>query len=132
MQIDNFSNSMMQANKSALDANAKKLQEAKEAKEDAKLRDACKGFEAMFLNIMYKEMRKTVPKNELFGESNADEIMKDMLDTEVVNKMADAGGVGLADMLYKQLKMDFKAKQDAEARAQAANAARLKALDIKA
>ena len=35
---------------------------------DKKLREACQGFEAMFLNIMYKEMRNTVPENSLFGD----------------------------------------------------------------
>ena len=79
---------------------------------DKKLREACQGFEAMFLNIMYKEMRNTVPENSLFGESNADKILQDMRDTEMVNQMAKAGGVGLADVLYKQLTLEDKAKAD--------------------
>ena len=35
-----------------------------------------------------------------------------MLDTQMVDNIADGGGVGLADMLYKQLKFDAKAKAD--------------------
>ena len=38
--------------------------------------------------------------------------MRDMLDTQMVDNIADGGGVGLADMLYKQLKFDAKAKAD--------------------
>ena len=79
---------------------------------DKKLREACQGFEAMFLNIMYKEMRNTVPENSLFGDSNADKILQDMRDTEMVNQMAKAGGVGLADVIYRQLTLEDKAKAD--------------------
>ncbi len=79
---------------------------------DKKLREACQGFEAMFLNIMYKEMRNTVPENSLFGDSNADKILQDMRDTEMVNQMAKAGGVGLGEMLYKQLTLEDKARAD--------------------
>lgn len=84
---------------------------------DKKLREACQGFEAMFLNMMYREMRNTVPDNTLFGTSNADKILQDMLDTEMVNNMAAAGGVGLADVLYKQLTLEDKARHDLAERA---------------
>lgn len=80
-----------------VNANAMSLDEQK------RLRDACEGFEAMFLSLMYKEMRKTVPKNELFGDDNAEEIWHSMLDTALMENAAKAGGVGLADMMYQQL-----------------------------
>lgn len=88
-----------------------------ELKYDKKLREACQGFEAMFLNMMYREMRQTVPENELFGNSNADKILHDMLDTEMVNSLSKAGGVGLADVIYKQLTMENQAKLDMSERA---------------
>ena len=68
-----------------------------------KLKDACRGFESMFMQMMWKEMRGTVPENALFGESHGEKIFKDMLATEMVDRMSEAGGVGLADMMYKQL-----------------------------
>jgi flagellar protein FlgJ len=83
------------------------------AKEDKALKDACKGFEAMFLGLMYKEMRKTVPKDALFGKDNAMEIYEDFRDTELAKQMADAGGIGLGDMLYRQLKPQAEAHIDA-------------------
>lgn len=89
-----------------------------ELKYDKKLREACQGFEAMFLNMMYREMRRTVPENELFGNSNADKILNDMLDTEMVNNMSKAGGVGLADVIYRQLTMESQAKRDMSERAE--------------
>lgn len=72
-------------------------------KDDAKLRDACVQFEAMFLDLMFKEMRKTVPKDSLLGDSNADDILRSMHDTQMTQDLAQAGGVGLADMLYRQI-----------------------------
>ena len=69
-----------------------------------KLREACEGFEAMFLSMMYKQMRATVPESELFGKkSNAIQIFEDMRDTELMNSVAKGGGIGIADMMYKQL-----------------------------
>ena len=89
---------------------AKEAEKAKAAEENGvaqkmeqKLRDACQGFEAMFLTLMYKEMRNTVPKNELFGESHGEKIWRSMLDEERMNQVAKSGGIGLADMLYDQL-----------------------------
>lgn len=118
MEINNYNNSLMAAQQKAAENTA---MSAKAAKEDKKLREACKGVEAMFMNMMYKQMRATVPDNELFGTSNADKIFQDMLDTEMVNKMADAGGFGLADVLYRQLKQDFQNQQDMSQRAAARN-----------
>ena len=76
--------------------------------EDKKLKEACQGFEEMFLNLMYSKMRDTVPKDTLLGESNGQQIMQSMLDEQLTKEMAKAGGVGLADMLYKQLSIGKK------------------------
>ena len=84
-------------------------EEAKRAKE---LREACQGFEAMFLSLMYKQMRATVPENELFGSSNAIKIFEDMRDTEMMDGVAKSGGIGIADMMYKQLSATLVKKQE--------------------
>lgn len=81
---------------SAADAIAKR-------KEDAKLKAACKDMEAVFLNMMLTQMRATVPKGNLIGESSGEKIMQSLLDTELTKNMSQAGGIGLADMLYRQL-----------------------------
>lgn len=75
--------------------------------EDAKLRQVCKDMEAVFLGMMLKQMRATVPKTGLMGgKSNASEIYQSMLDDEMSQEMAKAGGIGLGDMLYRQLSRD--------------------------
>ena len=75
-----------------------------EKREAKALREACEGFEAMFLSMMYKQMRATVPEGGLFGKkSNALEIFEDMRDAEMMNAAAKSGGIGIADMMYQQL-----------------------------
>ncbi len=70
--------------------------------EEAKLRDACEGFESVFLQKMWEQMRKNV-KKEGYLHSKDEEAYQSMFDVELSKKMASAGGIGLADMLYEQL-----------------------------
>lgn len=95
-----------------------------------KMREACQGFEAMFLQMMWREMRNTVPENSLFGESNGEKIFKDMLDTEMVDRISAGGGVGLADIIYDQLTAEYQAKQDMAARTKAAMEAKGQRIDL--
>lgn len=74
------------------------------AAEDAKLKATCKEMEAVFLNMMLTRMRATVPKGNLLGNSSEEQMLTSLLDTELTKNMAQAGGMGLADMLYRQLK----------------------------
>ena len=90
------------------------------AKEDKALKAACKSFEAMFLNMMYREMRSTVHEGGLFGEDNATKIFEDMRDSELSKQMAEAGGIGLGDMLYRQLSTQVRQKTLAMAQTAAA------------
>lgn len=92
----------------------KKLsQVASDNKNQKKLKAACTDFEAMFLNLMYGEMRKSVNEEDgLLPKTQAEKIMQSMLDEELTKNMAKAGGVGLADVLYKQLSLDDSAEKN--------------------
>lgn len=94
------------------------------------LKEACKGFESMFMQMMWKEMKDTVPENSLFGESNGEKIFRDMLDTEMLDRMSDAGGVGLADLMYDQLTAQYQARKDMAERARASMEAKGQKLDL--
>lgn len=72
-------------------------------REEAKLKAACQEMEAVFLNMMLTRMRASVPKTKLMGDTAGEETMQSLLDTELTKNMAQAGGMGLADMLYRQL-----------------------------
>ncbi|MCR5834720.1 MAG: rod-binding protein [Selenomonadaceae bacterium] len=79
------------------------MTDAEVAQRNKELRDASVQLEAIMLKMMYNEMYKTVPENKLFGDNNAMSIYRDMYHEELTKKMAEAGGIGLADFIYKQL-----------------------------
>jgi len=70
---------------------------------DEKLREAAKGFESIFIQKLWTQMRKTVPK-EGYLHSKEEDYYISMFDKDMAEKLADAGGIGLGDMLYRQLK----------------------------
>jgi flagellar protein FlgJ len=79
--------------------------ENRDAVEDKALREACESFESYFLQMMFREMRKTSfnADNGFFTKSQAEKLFTDMMDEEVSKAAAKTGGIGLADMMYKQL-----------------------------
>ncbi len=76
-----------------------KLNDAEKA---AKLRDTCENFESIFIQKMWQQMRATLPQeNPLVGRE--EKFWQSMYDQEFSKKMAEGGGIGLADMMYEQL-----------------------------
>ena len=91
-----------------------KLKDADYAKAtDAELMDACKQFEAYFIEQMYKGMMKTIPTNE--ETSNYTSTMMDYYKDQMIQTMAaettNQNSIGLAQMLYEQMKRNFGAAQ---------------------
>ncbi|MCR5814735.1 MAG: rod-binding protein [Desulfovibrio sp.] len=87
-----------------------------EAKEK-KLREACEGFESIFIQKMWQEMRKTVNQSS-FLHGREEQFWQDMYDQELAKKMTSAGGIGLANMMYEQLSSHLTSASRATARAQ--------------
>ena len=73
------------------------------AQRNKDIKDASIQLEAIILKMMYNEMWKTVPKNELFGDDNTMEIWRDMYNEELTKKIAMDGGIGLQNYIYQQL-----------------------------
>jgi len=71
--------------------------------DEKKLREACRGFESAFLQKLMAQMRATVPKDGLLHGPYEDKYLS-MFDQALGDKLAEAGGIGLADMMYAQLK----------------------------
>ncbi|MDR1658851.1 MAG: rod-binding protein [Desulfovibrio sp.] len=85
------------------DLRGKKLTPGQKEK---KLREACEGFESVFIQKMWQEMRKMVPQGSLL-HSREEKFWQDMYDQELAKKMTSAGGIGLADMMYRQLSQNL-------------------------
>ncbi len=69
----------------------------------AELKSACRMFEAQFLKILWKEMRRTVDKSGLLHGGLAEELWTDMLDQAVSDASAQRESLGVARLLYRQL-----------------------------
>ena len=70
--------------------------------DEAKLKEACDQFESLFLSQMLKEMKKSVPKAE--DANKEQDTYDDMMYDEIAKSMAASGGIGMANVLYQQVK----------------------------
>ncbi|MDR2893208.1 MAG: rod-binding protein [Deltaproteobacteria bacterium] len=86
--------------KMEIDALRKRMTPEQDPK--GKLREACQGFETIFIQKLWEQMRANVPK-EGYLHSPQESMYQSMYDNEFAKKMAEAGGIGLGDMLYEQL-----------------------------
>lgn len=78
--------------------------------DDEKLMDACKQFEAYFLEQVFKEMQKTVKIDQSDSTQNS---MLDFFKDQTIQKIAadstEHQSLGLAQMLYEQMKRNYDA-----------------------
>ena len=72
-------------------------------KDSEQLKDACREFEAIFLNMMMKQMRNTIPEGGMTEKSYGRETFEEMQDEILAEEMSKGQGVGLAKQLYEQL-----------------------------
>ena len=68
----------------------------------AEMQKVAKQFEAIFLRMMLKEMKATVEKNPLFGNSRAMEMFESMKDDNLADRLSEQG-IGLGNLVYRQL-----------------------------
>lgn len=74
-----------------------------ENQDNRELRKACQDFEAILLHKMLVEMRRAVPKSDLFGSRTEEETWQDMIDAELSTSITQSRSLGLAELLYTQL-----------------------------
>jgi len=66
------------------------------------IRQVAKQFESLFVQMMLKSMRDTVPENELFG-SKAGKMYQEMYDKQLSMHISNGKGIGLASTIERQL-----------------------------
>jgi len=84
------------------------------AQQDASgsIKEVAAQFEAQFIIMMLKSMRDAVESDDLFSNHQI-ETFQGMFDQEIAQKLsARAGGIGLADMIARQLERDTVGKQN--------------------
>jgi peptidoglycan hydrolase FlgJ len=84
-------------------------------KDAEELKELAKEFESIFVNLLIKSMRDTLPKDGLINSHSLD-MYQSLFDEEVANEMArtKGRGVGLADVLYTQLSRKYLQDSEAE------------------
>ncbi len=93
--------------KSTDDDFEKRLRAAAEKGDDAQLKQVCKEFESIFVNMLYRQMKATVPKSDYLESDAAADIYNSMLDDKLV-EVAAQRGIGLADVMYKQMSKQYE------------------------
>ena len=78
---------------------------------DEELMDACKQFEAYFLEQMFKAMQKTVPNYSTEGMTGSSSSLMDYYKEQMIQQVAadttEQSSLGLAQMLYEQMKRNM-------------------------
>jgi peptidoglycan hydrolase FlgJ len=88
---------------SYLDFNALAQLKGDAARDPSKaVRKTAEQFEAYFIQQMMKTMRESIEKSDLVEGGNM-EMYQDLMDKEVSLSMAKRGGMGLADMMERQM-----------------------------
>ena len=72
---------------------------------DEELMDACKQFEAYFLEQVFKEMQKTVHKSE--DQNSLMEYFEDQYVQKIAEDSTENNSLGLAQMLYEQMRRNY-------------------------
>ena len=78
------------------------LREDAKVDPNAKADEVSRQFEALFVNMLLKSMRKATQRSELFN-SEAAKSFESMFDQEIANKVSYADGIGLANTIKRQL-----------------------------
>lgn len=74
---------------------------------DEELMSVCKEFEAYFVEQMFKAMKKTIPENEEESATSEFDMFEDTLYQEYAKQTAESGQLGMAQMLFEQMKRNY-------------------------
>ena len=70
---------------------------------ERKLREATQQFEALFLDMLLKELEKSTSDGALFGNMPGGDIYRSMMRGALSERLAVRGSLGIADALYREL-----------------------------
>ena len=83
------------------------------AEEEKKLKKACADFEPIFISLMFRTMRQTVPTSGYFKAMPGKDVYTMMMDQKLAEELAHrGGGLGIQKMLYNQLNKPIKTDKE--------------------
>jgi len=77
----------------------------------AKAKAASQDFEAVFINSMFQQMFTGIKGEGPFGGDGATGVWRSFLTDEYSKSFAKAGGIGIADQVYRSLMAQQEIKQ---------------------
>lgn len=79
---------------------------------DEELMNACKQFEAYFLEQVFKGMQKTIPESEFSSSSTSSlvDYYKDSMIQELAAQSTETNSIGLAQTMYEQMKRNYQSE----------------------
>lgn len=80
-----------------------KADEALKKDNGAELKKALTEFESLFIGYMLKTMKESVAKGDLFHGGSGEEVYNSLFDTELARLMASGHGIGLKDMMMREM-----------------------------
>ena len=91
------------SNQLALDTNSlSSLKKSAKENSPEAIKGVAKQFEAIFINMMLKSMREASPQDGVFN-TEQNKLYTSMFDQQLSQKLSSGKGIGLADVLVKQL-----------------------------
>jgi len=69
----------------------------------AKARAAAEDFEAFYLSQTFEQMFQDVEPDSMFGGGQGEKVFRSMLFQEYGKQTAKTGGIGIADMVQKEI-----------------------------
>lgn len=72
--------------------------------EEARLRQASRDLEGVFVEQLFKAMRETVPENSLFSGGAGEEMFTGMMDSHLASQVPGSWNDGLGESLFRQLR----------------------------
>ena len=85
------------------------------------LKELAGEMEGLFISVMMRAMRSTVPEDPLTGGGFAEETFQAMADVETARDVARSGGFGIGKAIYEQLARHLNGRTAAAGRAEGAS-----------
>lgn len=100
-----------QASNSKAETLQSKLENGSAVTDEEELKEACKEFEAYFVEQVFNQMMETT---KVFSDDDEDgyaskmvDYFKDFAVQELCDQVTDGDGLGLANILYEQMKRNY-------------------------
>lgn len=84
------------------------MQAANKPTSKTEVEKAAKEFESFFAFYLLKVMRESVPKSGLLNSGMSENIYNSIIDENIAEGIAARGGLGLSDLLIRQMELDQK------------------------